>query len=565
MNRSRDLYLILAWLLFIRPVNAQDLGNGDTLVIHPITFDTPSPEGWLAQYKRTLNFPLDDISWSKILMVQTLKCDPRTKADKYECGEWDYIWDTMVHVPNKDTIETFKLGSFVTPYGKRLYLGGDEGWVWKYDITDYAPILKGQLDLTVGNNQELLDLKFFFIKGIPSRDAISVENIFSLGNHDSHYGYTYTYGELSNNTALTKRQIILDPSASGYKLKAIISGHGHEGPDYCCEWVNKSHSYIINGSKMFTWNVWKDCGNNPIYPQGGTWPYDRAGWCPGTKVDEYSFELTNIVTAGDTISIDYEIETMVNESEAKGIFRMSHQLFSYGKPNFKYNVEIAEIIVPSTEDRYSRINPTLSNPRIIIRNNGSEDIRLLKIKYGLEHGSKYIYRWKGVCPFLMEQEIHLPIPDWSGLSNDRSFMVEAIAPNGRKDEYPIDNIKYSKVLLPKVLPNEFMIRIRTNDLGRSLENAYEIRDNTGATYFKSPYFEDNTDYKIPIKLDPGIYDFIFTDEKENGIDLLWWQQKDSIGTSGILEFMDVDGSIIHHFNSDFGQEIRMNFLVGDIP
>ena len=144
-------------------------------------------------------------------------------------------------------------------------------------------------------------------------------------------------------------------------------------------------------------------------------------------------------------------------------------------------------------------------------------------------------------------------------------MVEAIAPNGRKDEYPIDNIKYSKVLLPKVLPNEFMIRIRTNDLGRSLENAYEIRDNTGATYFKSPYFEDNTDYKIPIKLDPGIYDFIFTDEKENGIDLLWWQQKDSIGTSGLLEFMDVDGSIIHHFNSDFGQEIRMNFLVGDIP
>ena len=192
MNRSRDLYLILAWLLFIRPVNAQDLGNGDTLVIHPITFDTPSPEGWLAQYKRTLNFPLDDISWSKIIMVQTLKCDARTKADKYECGEWDYIWDTMVHVPNKDTIETFKLGSFVTPYGKRLYLGGDEGWVWEYDITDYAPILKGQLDLTVGNNQELLDLKFFFIKGIPSRDAISVENIFSLGNHDSHYGYTYT-------------------------------------------------------------------------------------------------------------------------------------------------------------------------------------------------------------------------------------------------------------------------------------------------------------------------------------------------------------------------------------
>ena len=94
----------------------------------------------------------------------------------------------------------------------------------------------------------------------------------------------------SNNDVLINKQIDLDPLASGFSIKAIISGHGHEGPKYCCEWINKSHSYIINGLKEFSWNVWKDCGDNPIYPQGGTWPYDRAGWCPGTKVDEYVFD-----------------------------------------------------------------------------------------------------------------------------------------------------------------------------------------------------------------------------------------------------------------------------------
>ena len=538
---------------------------GDTLVIQPITFGTPSPEGWLAQYESTLNFPLGDISWYKILMVQTLKCDARTKADKYECGEWDYIWDTMVHVPTNDTIETFKLGSFVTPYGKRLYLGGNQGWEWTYDITDYAPILKGKLDIIVGNNQELLDLKFLFIKGVPSRDVISVENIFPFGYYDSHYGYTYTYGALSNNTVLTEKQIVIDPNASGYKLKAIISGHGHEGPHYCCEWVSKSHSYIINGLKMFTWNVWKDCGNNPIYPQGGTWPYDRAGWCPGTKVDEYSFELTNLVNLGDTISIDYEIETMVDESEEKGIFRMSHQLFSYGKPNFKHNVEVVDIISPSSKDEYSRINPTLSNSRIIIRNNGYEDIRRLKIRYGLKDGAKSIYRWHGKLSFLMVQEIFLPVPDWSGLSKNQLFIVEANSPNGRKDEYPIDNIKYSTVDVPIVLPKEFIVWIKTNNLGRARENSYIIRDTKGIIYFQNPFFEDDTDYKMPIKLDSGIYDFIFTDENENGIDLLWWQEKDSVGTSGILEFNNLDGSSIHRFSPDFGEEIRMNFIVGKIP
>ena len=52
-------------------------------------------------------------------MIQTLKCDSSTKADKYDCGEWDYIWDAMLYVPVNDTVEAFKLGSFVTPYGKR--------------------------------------------------------------------------------------------------------------------------------------------------------------------------------------------------------------------------------------------------------------------------------------------------------------------------------------------------------------------------------------------------------------------------------------------------------------
>ena len=38
-------------------------------------------------------------------MIQTLKCDSLTKADKYDCGEWDYIWDAMLFVPVNDTVE----------------------------------------------------------------------------------------------------------------------------------------------------------------------------------------------------------------------------------------------------------------------------------------------------------------------------------------------------------------------------------------------------------------------------------------------------------------------------
>ena len=111
------------------------LFSEDTLTINPISFSTPSPEGWVAQYEVQVNFPEPENNWRKILMTQTLKCDSMTKADKYDCGEWDYIWDAMLFVPVSDTVEVFKLGSFVTPYGKRLKMGGKEGWQWVYDLS----------------------------------------------------------------------------------------------------------------------------------------------------------------------------------------------------------------------------------------------------------------------------------------------------------------------------------------------------------------------------------------------------------------------------------------------
>ena len=58
-----------------------------------------------------------------------------------------------------------------------------------YDLTDYAPLLRGKKRLRIGNNQELLDLKFEFIEGVPPRNPISIQNIYPLGEYDGHYGW----------------------------------------------------------------------------------------------------------------------------------------------------------------------------------------------------------------------------------------------------------------------------------------------------------------------------------------------------------------------------------------
>ena len=76
---SKLKYYLIA--LYICPLLS--VQGGDTLTIYPITFSTPSPGGWNAQYKTTAHFPDTGGQWAKILMAQTLKCNSQTTGDEY--------------------------------------------------------------------------------------------------------------------------------------------------------------------------------------------------------------------------------------------------------------------------------------------------------------------------------------------------------------------------------------------------------------------------------------------------------------------------------------------------
>ena len=541
-------------------LNLQLLGSPgnttDTLTIHPITFFTPSPEGWNAQYKTIVSFPNTEEQWAKILMVQTLKCDSLTAGDKYACGEWDYLWSTFVDVPKGDSTEQFCLGSFVTPYGKRLEMGDETGWEWIYDISEYAPILKGDLNLQVGNNQELLDLKFHFIKGKPPRDVIAVENIYPYAD--------YKYEHLADDSLLTEAEIILNAEAVGFRIKSIVSGHGHAGPRNCCEWDSKTHTWYMDDYELFRWNVWTDCGNNPIYPQGGTWPFDRSGWCPGAIVDEHEFELTPYVNPGDTIKLDYGIENYYDNGEKDGTFRMTQQLISYGTLNFKNDVELVDIIAPSNTDKYSRINPICDNPQIIIRNSGEFDLHSIEIEYGLKKGWKSKYTWHGNLAFLESDTLTLPPMDWRKLKKDQTFTVGLSLPNGVEDENEQNNFLTSTALQPLSLPTEFILQIHTNNVNRAHENAFTISDGDGEVYYSDDNFEDDTDYTYNVRLNKGCYQFLFTDKMEDGISIHWWYRNsdpEKVGINGSVNILSTDGDKLHVFKSDFGQELQLNFTV----
>ena len=61
------------------------------------------------------------------------------------------------------------------------------------------------------------------------------------------------------------RILSTDLDGSFYKIRSSITGHGQNG-----EFIPREHYININGAEQeFQYEVWKECGDNPIYPQGG--------------------------------------------------------------------------------------------------------------------------------------------------------------------------------------------------------------------------------------------------------------------------------------------------------
>ena len=61
-------------------------------------------------------------------------------------------------------------------------------------------------------------------------------------------------------------------------------------------------------TETFSTNPWrKDCDENPVSPQYGTWEYSRNGWCPGAVAVGDIIDITEAVTIGGDNNLNFDI------------------------------------------------------------------------------------------------------------------------------------------------------------------------------------------------------------------------------------------------------------------
>jgi hypothetical protein len=443
--------------------------------------------------------------------------------------------------------------SHVTPYGKGLSLGAT-GKSWYWDVTDLRPQLTGakRFVMTMGGQyQEQMDVDFYFIVGTPPRDVLEFNQVWQGG---ARIGGP-SIGSINNQSSFPPVTVPTLAGGKQFKMRSTITGHGAEG-EFHQNGGTVTHSFNVNGGpNEFSWTITKECSGIPIYPQGGTWLYDRQGWCPGDPSYMKQYDITPYVTPGQTVTLDYNTS---NPQVAGGDYRYicAHQMITYGGANHMTDASIIDVFEPSTKVVYSRHNPMCSNPLVLVQNTGSLTISSIEIDYWLNSSTtKQTYTWTGTLAYMDTITVKLPISALyqNGMQpSNNVFRAEIKKVNNVVDDYSFNNKYHSPFTVADQVPDNFGIEFKTNNYYTN--NAYQIIDVNGNIVGTSSFTAANTVFNDNYLL-TGCFRLVVTDSGNDG--LAWWAN--SAQGSGYVRIKDAIGNVLKSFQTDFGGYFEYSF------
>jgi len=341
------------------------------------------------------------------------------------------------------------------------------------------------------------------------------------------------------------------------------TGHGFDNSASAAEFKPIDYFVKVDGTLTHTQYNWdEDCGENPIFPQGGTWIYDRANWCPGKRAQAFDHDITTHITAGDSIELNIDFQSYSWSGTQTPSYIIECQLFQYENANFSNSVEIIDIIKPSLKDEYSRKNPICGKPLITIRNYGSSPLTALDIEYKVVGGSIHTYNWTGNLAFLETEDVELPnLSNWAGSEN--TFEVILSNPNGQIDDYTANNTMQSEFEQVPEYPENFVLFVNTNSgaIGSSQisETSWDFYNENDNIEYSSGNLIVNSDYKDTLTFTKGCYTFVMNDTDEDGLD--FWANNDG---GGLVRFREIGASWLKAFDPDFGTNIIHQFTVDNV-
>ncbi|MBU0690626.1 T9SS type A sorting domain-containing protein [bacterium] len=307
----RDRFVLIAVILLILVTfctQETKADTGDTTTVY--TFIEQN-HNWTGEgsttHTETFTFPDGSTDYNQAIMTYRISCPPGG------CDPWDRIANLyVVNTIDDSTEDVLEIARIITPYN--IVGGGGPGTcAWEFDMIDYLPILRGEVTLRsyietyIGPPQGWeCTVTFYFIEGELPIKPYRVVNLWRAGY--------LPYGDPDRppESVLGNYTVDIDDIAESATLRIVTTGHGQGNTDNAAEFSRKDHGVVVGGAQIFEQELWRsDCAQNPCSPQGGTWQYNRAGWCPGQKVNPWDITTIQLIP-GAPLDIWYFLEAYEN-------------------------------------------------------------------------------------------------------------------------------------------------------------------------------------------------------------------------------------------------------------
>ncbi len=484
-------------------------------------------------------FPSPKTDIRRVFLTVTLGC-----PDSIPCAHWDYL--DLITIRRTGGIngksQDYEIGRMLTPYGSIFQRGWQ--WSWTIDVTDFSPVLRDSVEIEYMHSGYepntlgwALTVKFTLVAGPPAAEFSSIKKMWKGPNR---------YGDRNNPIEKTLAPIpfVTDAEASIGRLRIHQTGHGMDSVSGCSEFCKRYRDVKFDGKMVNRRDVWKKCSDNPLYPQGGTWIYDRGNWCPGYLLEP---DLVDVPLKPGNHTFDIDMEPFTTTDVNQPNENITAYLIQYETPRKANDVAIEKILAPNKDQNYSRQNPTCQEPRMVIRNMGSENLRSVVITYGTTGFKPRKQTWHGNLKFNETAELLVDGPiDYKQGENE--FKVVLSQPNGQKDGWEGDNETTVKFDGAVPMPKDFIIQFQTNN--NPADNPMVLINSYGGVVWekKSDRLKPNTLYIDTIRLDEGCYEFSLTDTAGNGLE--FWAAPEQ--GRGFLYFSDLEGRLLKVFESDCG-------------
>jgi hypothetical protein len=555
-------YTILVIFLAVNQIAFSAPGDTTRVRTHDKTVIRTNPAVGFTRYAAFGRFPAQENGIRKLYLDLTFECAPGQK-----CGEWDYINRILLgkrRGRNNDSLG-WEISRFITPYG--FYWDASQNWSfkWRIDLSDFASLFSDSIEIIYEHtgyesNTDRgwrITLDFTAIEGPPIRPVTRMHRLIQT---NAPYGNDSLFRARVPDMAFQ-----VESGTKALQISVIQTGHGMDQTENCAEFCAKKRAIALNGDTLSQGYVWNnECGSNPLFPQAGTWLYDRAGWCPGAAVRMHQVFVENPIPGRNTLQL--LMESYTASRGGGGNYSITVYVRELGDFHAENDATISDILAPSREKEYGRINPICGEPVISIQNMGKKPLTGLRIAYGTRGNAKATYNWTGNLPSGARDTISLPrFFDWG--SNPGIFEVNIDEPNGVRDAYMADNQAWSQISYPTVYPDKLIIRFFSNNA--PTENSWQILDaNNHVIYERRNFTQKQTLYLDTVQLYNGCFTFLFDDSGEppaefplNRDGLNWWANTHD-GAGSIQLRNGNTGGLVQNFNADFGTFIRRSFTVG---